>query len=48
MSEPFNIERGVSQGGIFLPVCFIAEQERIIGLYDHVNMLEGTCVHTEV
>ena len=39
MSEPFNIERGVLQGDIFSPVCFmIAGLDRIVKLYDHVNL----------
>ena len=44
MSEPFNIERGVLQGDIFSPVCFIARLDRIFRLYDHVNpgMTVGT------
>ena len=35
--EPFNIERGVLQGDIFSPVCFIAGLDRIFRLHDHVN-----------
>ena len=48
MSEPFNIERGVLQGNIFSPVCFIAGLDRIFRLYDHVNpgMTVGTGAHT--
>ena len=48
MSEAFNIERGVLQGDIFSPVCFIAELDRIFRLYDHVNpgMTVGTGAHT--
>ena len=48
MSEPFNIERGVLQGDIFSPVCFIAGLDRIFRLYDHVNpgMTVGTGAHT--
>ena len=48
MSEPFNIERGVLQGDIFSPVCFIAGLDRIFKLYDHVNpgMTAGTGAHT--
>ena len=48
MSEPFNIERGVLQGDIFSPVCFIAGLDRIFKLYDHVNpgMAVGTGAHT--
>ena len=48
MSEPFNIERGVLQGGIFSPVCFIAGLDRIFRLYDQVNpgMTVGTGAHT--
>ena len=48
MSEPFNIERGVLQGDIFSPVCFIAGLDRIFRLYDHVNpgMSVGTGAHT--
>ncbi len=48
MSEPFNIERGVLQGDIFSPVCFIAGLDRIFRLYDHVNpgMTVGKGVHT--
>ena len=44
MSEPFNIDRGVLQGDIFSPVCFIAGLDRIFRLYDHVNpgMTVGT------
>ena len=47
MSEPFNIERGVLQGDIFSPVCFIAGLDRIFRLYDHVNpgMTVGTGAH---
>ena len=37
MSELFNIERGVLQGDIFSPVCFIAGLDRIFKLYDHAN-----------
>ena len=37
LSEPFNIERGVLQGDIFSPVCFIAGLDRIFRLHDHVN-----------
>ena len=42
------MERGVMQGDIFSPVCFIAGLGRIFRLYDHVNlgMTVGTCVHT--
>ena len=48
MSEPFNIERGVLQGDIFSPVCFIAGLDRIFRLYDHVNpgMTVSTGAHT--
>ena len=48
MSEPFNIERGVLQGYIFSPVCFIADLDRIFRLYDHVNpgMTVGIGAHT--
>ena len=48
MSEPFNIERGMLQGNIFSPVCFIAGLDRIFRLYDHVNpgMTVGTGAHT--
>ena len=48
LSEPFNIERGVLQGDIFSPVCFIAELDRIFRLYDHVNpgMTVGTGAHS--
>ena len=48
MSEPFNIERGVLQGDIFSPVCFIAGLDRIFRLYDHVNpgMTVGMGAHT--
>ena len=48
MSEPFNIERGVLQGDIFSPVCFIAGLDRISRLYDQVNpgMTVGTGAHT--
>ena len=48
MSEPFNIERGVLQGDIFSPVCFIAGLDRIFRLYDHVDpgMTVGTGAHT--
>ena len=48
MSEPFNIERGVLQGDIFSPVCFIAGLDLIFRLYDHVNpgMTVGTGAHT--
>ena len=48
MSEPFNIERGVLQGDIFSPVCFIAGLDRIFRLYDQVNpgMTFGTGAHT--
>ena len=48
MSEPFNIERGLQQGDIFSPVCFIAGLDRIFRLYDHVNpgMTVGTGAHT--
>ena len=48
MSEPFNIERGVLQGDIFSPVCFIAGLDRFFRLYDHVNhgMTVGTVAHT--
>ena len=47
-SEPFNIERGVLQGDIFSPVCFIAGLDRIFRLYDQVNpgMTVGTGAHT--
>ena len=46
-SEPFNIERGVLQGDIFSPVCFIAGLDRIFRLYDQVNpgMTVGTGAH---
>ena len=37
LSEPFNIDRGVLQGDIFSPVCFIAGLDRIFRLHDHVN-----------
>ena len=37
LSEPFNIERGVLQGDIFSPVCFIAGLYRIFRLCDHAN-----------
>ena len=33
----FNIERGVLQGEMFLPVCFIAVLDLIFMLYDHLN-----------
>ena len=48
MSEPFNIERGVLQGDIFSPVCFIAGLDRIFRLYDQVNpdMTVGKGAHT--
>ena len=48
MSEPFNIERGVLQGDIFSPECFIAGLDRIFRLYDQVNpgMTVGTGAHT--
>ena len=48
MSEPFNIERGVLQGDIFSPVCFIAGLDRIFRLYDHMDpsMTVGTGAHT--
>ncbi len=48
MSGPFNIERGVLQGDIFSPVCFIAGLDRIFRLCDHVNpgMTVGTGAHT--
>ena len=48
MSEPFNIERGVLQGDIFSPVCFIAGLDRIFRRYDQVNpgMTVGTGAHT--
>ena len=47
-SEPFNIERGVLQGDIFSPVCFIAGLDRTFRLYDQVNpgMTVGTGAHT--
>ena len=43
-SESFNIERGVLQGDIFSPVCFIAGLDRIFRLHDQVNpgMTVGT------
>ena len=34
LSEPFNIERGVLQGDIFSPVCFIAGLDKIFSLHD--------------
>ena len=37
MSEPFNIERGVLQGDIFSPVCFIAELDRIFKQYNTIK-----------
>ena len=48
LSEPFNIERGVLQGDIFSPVCFIAGLDRIFRLHDHVNagMTVGTGANT--
>ena len=48
MSEPFNIERGMLQGDIFSPVCFIAGLDRIFRLYAHMNlgMTVGTGAHT--
>ena len=48
VSEPFNIERGVLQGDIFSPVCFIAGLDRIFRLYDHMepSMTVGTGAHT--
>ena len=48
MSEPFNIERGVLQGDIFSPVCFIAGLDRICRLYDHMHpvMTVGTGGYT--
>ena len=42
MSETFNIERGVLQGDIVSPVCFIAGLDRIFRLYHYVN--PGTAV----
>ena len=35
--DPFNIERGVLQGDIFSPVCFIAGLDRIFRLHDVAN-----------
>ena len=37
LSEPFNIERGVLQGDIFSPVCFIAGLDKIFRLHDVPN-----------
>ena len=37
LSDPFNIERGVLQGDIFFPVCFIACLDRIFRLHDVAN-----------
>ena len=37
LSDPFNIERGVFQGDIFSPVCFIAGLDRIFRLHDVAN-----------
>ena len=37
LSDPFNIERGVLQGDIFSPVCFIAGLDRIFRLHDVAN-----------
>ena len=34
LSDPFNIERGVLQGDIFSPVCFIAGLDKIFRLHD--------------
>ena len=47
-SESFNIERGVLQGDIFSPVCFIAGLDRILRLHDQVNpgMTVGTGAYT--
>ena len=47
-SESFNIERGVLQGDIFSPVCFIAGLDRIFRLHDQVNpgMTVGTGAYT--
>ena len=47
-SESFNIERGVLQGDIFPPVCFIAGLDRIFRLHDQVNpgMIVGTGAYT--
>ena len=47
-SESFNIERGLLQGDIFSPVCFIAGLDRIFRLHDQVNpgMTVGTGAYT--
>ena len=37
LSEPFNIERGVLQGDILSPVCFIAGLDKIFRLHDVAN-----------
>ena len=37
LSEPFNIERGVLQGDIFSPMCFIAGLDKIFRLHDVPN-----------
>ena len=37
VKEPFNIERGVLQGDIFSPVCFIAGLDKIFRLHDVPN-----------
>ena len=37
LSGPFNIERGVLQGDIFSPVCFIAGLDKIFRLHDVPN-----------
>ena len=37
LSDSFNIERGVLQGDIFSPVCFIAGLDRIFRLHDVAN-----------
>ena len=37
LSEPFNVERGVLQGDIFSPVCFIAGLDKNCKLHDVAN-----------
>ena len=44
LSEPFNIERGVLQGDIFSPVCFIAGLDRI---FRHVQSTDVQCTDVQ-